>query len=161
MSPQVHLRDAEGLTTLFEYGMRQDVSVLRLKDKRLIMVPYNNVNRLPLLYISTDLKKSESAFAKYEEGGLLDKKNQNLSTAQKIVLAWHQKLNHIGFDHVRWLAKQGYLGNKTKSACANMTQLDMPRCATCQFGKQQRRPTPPFWCYYRCLCRRRLFHDVI
>ena len=28
MSPQVHLRDAEGPTALFEYGMQQDVSIL-------------------------------------------------------------------------------------------------------------------------------------
>ena len=78
MSPQVHLHDSEGPKALFEYGMHQDVSILHLKDNTMITVPYNNINRLPLLCILTDLKKSESAFTEYQEGGLLDEQNQNL-----------------------------------------------------------------------------------
>ena len=43
MSPQVHLRDTEGPTSLFEYGMRKEVSVLHLQDGHTITVPYRHV----------------------------------------------------------------------------------------------------------------------
>ena len=140
MSPQVHLRDTTGPQGLFEYGMRKEASTLRLNDGTTITVPYNNMNRLPLLYVSTNITQSETTFHSYEASKLLDEKNQNLSYAQKIVLAWHQKLNHVGFTHVCWLAKQGYLGNKTKAAVSKLDQMELPKCATCCYGKQDRRP---------------------
>lgn len=65
-----------------------------------------------------------------------------MSYAQKVVLAFHQRLNHLGFDHVRWLAKQGYLGNRVRSALNKLSQEEYPKCATCMFGKQARRPHP-------------------
>jgi hypothetical protein len=142
LSPQVHLRDTDGPSSLYEYGMRREVSVLHLQDGRTVTVPYNNVNMLPLLYVSTNMSKSEASYTTYESASLLDEKNQNLSYSQKVILAWHQKLNHIGFGHVKWLASKGYLGNKTKLAFNKLEQFELPKCATCQFGKQERRSTP-------------------
>jgi hypothetical protein len=97
---------------------------------------------LPLLYVSTNMSKSEASYTTYESASLLDEKNQNLSYSQKVILAWHQKLNHIGFGHVKWLASKGYIGNKTRLAFSKLEQFELPKCATCQFGKQERKSTP-------------------
>ena len=86
--------------------------------------------------------KSEASYTSIEASNLLDEKNQNLSVAQKYILAWHQKLNHIGFSHIRWLASKGYLGTKSKAAFSKLEAFEEPKCATCIFGKQERKSTP-------------------
>ena len=141
ISPQTLLRDGVGDISVSEYSMTRDTSILRMANGTEISVPYNNVNRLPLLYVSKNIKDSEISFAEMESTRLLDEKNQNLSFASKVLLAFHQRLNHIGMSHIKWLAKQGYLGNKVTSALSKLDGDEPPKCATCLFGKQSRRPT--------------------
>jgi len=46
---------------------------------------------------------------------LTDKRNQNLTAAQKLLLHWHFKIGHAGFALIKWLGTKGYFGTKGSS----------------------------------------------
>ncbi len=69
---------------------------------------------------------------------LTDEANQNLSHAQKMLLKWHFKLGHIGFQHLQWIGRQGWLHKVGEHF--GLSSILAPKCAACQFGKQQRNP---------------------
>ena len=57
---------------------------------------------------------------------------------QKQLLKSHEKLNHLGFQQLKWIGRKGWLsplGNKI-----GHSSIDPPKCAACQFGKQARTP---------------------
>ena len=136
LSPQIHLRDGVGVP-LAEYSMRVDESSMTMKDGRCITVPYNATTMLPVIYASLDLDTAASQLMHTLTGQITDETNQNLSPTTKTMLRWHQKLNHVGYSSIRWLATQGYLGNAAK-VIAKVLDDDVPVCATCQYGKQTR-----------------------
>ena len=137
LSPQVHLRDGDTSPILIEYVMRADESRLVTADGRSITVPYNATTLLPIAYASLNLKASAETFVASFAGHVTDETNQNLSARQKTLLRWHQKLNHVGYSQVRWLARQGYLGHAAK-AVASVLDKEVPLCATCLHSKQER-----------------------
>eukprot|EP00957_Ditylum_brightwellii_P141477 10777888-Ditylum_brightwellii.AAC.1 len=47
---------------------------------------------------------------------LASSNNQNLSSAQKELLRWHQCLGHISFRQIQWLARSGKLPVKNPKA---------------------------------------------
>ncbi|MGH7974322.1 MAG: hypothetical protein ACREBR_02255 [bacterium] len=59
--------------------------------------------------------------------------NKNLTAHQKQLLKWHFRLGHTAFDHVKWLARRGFISQEI-SAC------ESPKCASCQFGAAHRKP---------------------
>ena len=71
--------------------------------------------------------------------------NMNLSEAQKKLVGWHNKLGHISHKRIQSLMRSGTLAHSQAThhlhnvAC-KLTKLH--KCASCQFGKQKRRPTP-------------------
>ena len=101
-------------------------------------ISYQVSRYLPMLCESSDIKASALALEQSLTAQVEDETNQNLSNGQKALLMWHQKLNHVGYSYVHWLAKAGFLGNKAKLISAAL-QGSLPICATCQFAKQERR----------------------
>jgi hypothetical protein len=117
--------------------MHADTSFLRLTDGHTINIPYNATSKLPVLYAFYDLSKSSAALEASLHMQLESETNQNLSSVQKELLAWHHKLSHLGYSHICWLAKRGLLGNKAMRL-ANGDHKDLPLCATCLYGKQRK-----------------------
>ena len=64
--------------------------------------------------------------------------NQNLSPSQKEMLRWHFRLGHASMSAMHWLARRGLLGKLSERL---LRVNETPLCATCQYGKQVRRPT--------------------
>ena len=80
----------------------------------------------------------ETASSFQAEIDLASEQNKNLDSAQKELLKWHQKLGHISFSQIQWLARSGKLPIKNAKAVGNCT---IPVCASCQFAKQKKRPS--------------------
>ena len=70
-------------------------------------------------------------------GSVTEEQNQNLTTAQKLLLKWHFQLGHVSFSLLKWIAREGYLG----ADAAHMASADTPLCASCQYGKGKCLPT--------------------
>ena len=68
---------------------------------------------------------------------LTHEKNQNLSQGQKNLLKFHHALIHIGFSTIRKIGKLGWLG--TKGLQLGDPKVPSPLCASCQYGRGQRR----------------------
>jgi hypothetical protein len=68
-----------------------------------------------------------------------DEKNQNLSHAQKELLRWHFRLGHLNFKSIQLLLRSKTLGESSLKRAAG--KCPIPKCASCQYGKQKRRPT--------------------
>ena len=71
--------------------------------------------------------------------------NINLTSAEKELLCWHQRLGHLGFRRIQFLFRSGVLAHsesarRLQSAACKLTHP--PCCAACQFGKQHRRHAP-------------------
>jgi hypothetical protein len=68
-----------------------------------------------------------------------DETNQNISQAQKELLRWHFRLGHLNFKSIQLLLCSKTLGESHLKRAAGLCPL--PKCASCQYGKQRRRPT--------------------
>ncbi len=71
---------------------------------------------------------------------LTDERNQNLTSAQKMLLRWHFKLGHTGFAAVQWLGRQGFFGPRGEAM--GHARCDSPKCGTCLLGKQHKTANP-------------------
>jgi len=65
--------------------------------------------------------------------------NQNLSHAQKELLRWHFRLGHLGCKTIQMLLRSRVLGESNLKRAAG--KCPVPKCASCQYGKQKRRAT--------------------
>ena len=68
-----------------------------------------------------------------------DADNQNLTTAQKLLLTWHFRFGHLNFKSVQWILRSGVFGKL--SPIMSASKCPHPKCAACEFGKARRRPT--------------------
>eukprot|EP00957_Ditylum_brightwellii_P079656 6057058-Ditylum_brightwellii.AAC.1 len=91
--------------------------------KRMDLHPRNN---LPWLMIRTGKTMEENMMGLQVVVDLAAEKNQNLTSAQKKLLHWHQRLCHMRHLPVK--------NPDTVGKC------QIPVCASCQFAKQKRRP---------------------
>ena len=73
--------------------------------------------------------------------GSLDPSNKNLSMLQKAWLRWHIKLGHPGMSLVAKLARSARL-DRIALGLFQAKDIDQPKCAACQYGKQTRLPDP-------------------
>ena len=100
--------------------------------------PFHPATNLPMI---TMFKSIEDASSKLENSlyaCVTDESNQNLTPSQKEALRWHWKLGHVSMQVVNWLGNQGLLGRLSQ----RLSKLsDCPKCGTCQYGKQTRKPT--------------------
>ena len=98
---------------------------------------FNRSNNLPIH--TAQLPNAEAWTAQALGAAICEtsKHNHNLDAAQKELLFWHFRLGHIGFAHIRFLARSGKLPVKNPKMVAN---CDKVLCSACQFGKASRRP---------------------
>ena len=114
-----------------------DRSCLHLPGGKTLTIPHDKISRLPLLHCFKDAVATSQTLAM---SCVSDELNQNLTHLQKLLLQWHFRLGHIGFQWLQWVARQGFLGPQAERA--GTRKVDAPKCAACQFGKQQRNPKP-------------------
>ena len=70
---------------------------------------------------------------------LTEEANANLTSSQKELLRWHYKLGHISFKQIQWLIRNKKIW--TVSSSKAIANCDLPKCASCEFGKASRRPS--------------------
>jgi hypothetical protein len=91
-------------------------------------IKYDSRSRLPILHTI------EGASAYIASLPNTTAETANLSTNQKLLLKWHNRLAHTSFSHIQELARQGRLP-KAIASCNH------PVCSSCQYGKAHRRPS--------------------
>lgn len=141
-SPQAYFAQLheEGLdhSEMAQMSVKRTKSIITWPHGAQMTIQYDRNTHLPQVRAYKAAVHTAAALAL--KGNVDDETNQNLTSAQKTLLRWHFRLGHVGFSAVRWLGRQGFLGvNGEKMAAAN---LEAPKCAACQFGKQGRTSTP-------------------
>ena len=114
-----------------------DHSTLHLPGGKAITFPHCKVTRLPLIHCFKDAIKTSQSLAL---SCVSEELNQNLTHLQKCLLQWHFRLGHMGFQWLQWLGRKGVLGPMGERM--GKRNVEAPKCAACQFGKQQRNPKP-------------------
>jgi hypothetical protein len=136
ISPQLYLQQlAVAGKGKGQYIVESDLSFLRLPNKKVITLGYDPVTRLPMLTCFRNIDATASGLAMT---CLTDKNNQNLSFQQKMLLQFHYRTGHLGFQPLQWLGRKGFFGDKGEKF--GLSSVSPPKCAACQYGKQQRRP---------------------
>ena len=112
---------------------------LTLPHGTTLHIPYNAANNLPITSAARPLSLAKNNF----EYNLCvtDKANQNLTAPQKELLCWHFRLGHRDMLATQHLLRGGHLGNAPLKLLAGKCAL--PKCASCQFGKQKRKCATP------------------
>ena len=98
-------------------------------------IKYDRTTSLPVFRAYRDLIQSAERVAATLT--VMDTLNHNLSPGQKDLLKWHQRLGHLGFQWIKWLARTGFLGN----VGTRMTACESPLCPACQLARAHKRPT--------------------
>jgi hypothetical protein len=88
-----------------EYVVRADTSLVRLPNKSVITLGYNSLTNLPML---TCFRNIDDTTAGLAMTCLSDESNQNLNYCQKLLLQWHFRTGHLGFQHLQWCGRQGF-----------------------------------------------------
>jgi GAG-pre-integrase domain len=126
----------------FHADVTADRIVLSWKTGPSLTVPYHPRNNLPIGYgyKATTVNSQENSLHLC----VSDEANQNLHEAQKELLRWHFRLGHLNFDSIRLLLRSGVLASSEgeKALHRAAAKCELPQCASCQFGKAKRRPTP-------------------
>ena len=113
-----------------------DKAILLLQNGSPLTIPYNSLTYLPVL---TAYKKAFTvAQGMGLKGCVTSESNQHLSFWSKWLSRWHFKLGHLGFAHTQWIGRHNILGAATTTW--GSTKITPPKCAACQFGKQQHKP---------------------
>lgn len=101
-------------------------------------MPLHKRNNLPYLQVSTRQGRIDVAEALQAASDITSESNSNLTSSQKELLQWHFRLGHTSFSQLQWLARVGKLPCRNPHGVSN---CKIPVCASCQFGKQCRRPS--------------------
>jgi hypothetical protein len=129
-------------------------SLLTLRNGTTLQFPYNDGSSLPLMLTTTHFRTSNKfAGLTFQDAltigdsnelntfmNLVDDNNQNIMSAQKELLLWHQRLGHADRQNVqRMLCQPG--GNKFQQVLTpknwNASTCSRPLCAACQLAKQR------------------------
>ena len=112
-------------------------AVLNLPNKPQLTIPIDPYSNLP----TCEGHRSSDVLAEGKSVHLCvtDASNQNLSTAQKLLITWHFRFGHLNFKAVQWILRSGVFGKSPLFRSASV--CDPPKCAACEFGKARRRPT--------------------
>ena len=133
-SPQVYLdRHKKGQDE--EFSIQGGQSVWRVNGKTKITVPYDG-SFLPRITLFHAGKATQTLSALQS---VIQESNQNMTPLQKVWMRWHIKLGHLSFAHVLKLGLGGFL-DKHALGLERNPLLGQPKCASCQFGKQVRKP---------------------
>jgi hypothetical protein len=135
ISPQLYLRQLESTGQgVGEYVVQSNASFLRLPNKRVITLGYDSLTNLPMLTCFRNLDATAAGLAMT---CLSDETNQNLTLLQKALLQWHFCTGHLGFQHLQWCGREGFFGKP--GIGFGRSFVSPPKCASCQYGRQQRR----------------------
>ena len=151
-SPQVYLQDNP--TTTFRMTGK-DVS-LTLTDNTMLQFPFQPKSNLPLM-MTPELLKSQSTFAtrahlsftelslledQYALSNIFSRTNINLSSEQKELLLWHQRLGHLNQQRIQSLLaipRDEHTRQILKPRNPRASSCPTAMCQACQYAKQKRR----------------------
>jgi len=106
-----------------------------MNDKHILTMNYDN-SFLPRLILFPKGKAIQTMEALTS---VVHSSNTNLTAFQKIWLRWHNKLGHLGFEHVQKLGLGGFLDRLALGL--NRTKVsELPQCGPCRLGKMTRVP---------------------
>ncbi|EEC45027.1 predicted protein [Phaeodactylum tricornutum CCAP 1055/1] len=107
-----------------------------------VRVPFQTSNNLPLCMAW--LPSGSPSLVAELNLCVTNAQNQNLSLAQKELLCWHYRLGHLHFESICRLHRTGALSQSAKVRALHRlaANCDLPKCASCQFGKAKRCPSP-------------------
>ena len=125
--PQAYLNEHQG----GQYTLDWDKSYLQLKIGEKITISYHSRTYLLILQGFTNAMKTAKSLALK---GLTDSGNDNLTLLQNILLLWHTKWIHLGFQCTQCLGRWGFVVPLVVKM--GFTKVIPPRCGSCQLGKQ-------------------------
>jgi len=137
-SPQAYFHERNDDSELI---IKRSCALMRLvsskegEESSEITFNYNQHTRLPTMRAYRNALTTARALAL--NACLTDKRNQNLTAAQKLLLHWHFKIGHAGF--AKWLGTKGYFGMKGSHMAH--TNCDPIKCGICNLGNQEQWPT--------------------
>ena len=122
---------------LYGYSMKLqwDKTTLELGPNVTVTIPHDESTRLPKLRCFANALETAESLAM---GYVIDEFNQNLTHLQKILLQLHWRMGHVGFQRLQWIGRHGWLGKVGERF--GQSSVKAPKCAACQFGKQERNP---------------------
>jgi hypothetical protein len=131
ISPQRLFSKAEGVVGTFT--VEEEHSVLAFENCPPIKIMYDPRNHLPI-----GLGKNLTTDAPQLNLSITSESNQNLSPSQRLLLIWHNRFGHKGFQSVQKIFRSiPFSTEKYLSA----SRCPLPRCEVCQFAKGHRSPT--------------------
>jgi Reverse transcriptase (RNA-dependent DNA polymerase) len=137
-SPQVWAQELEetGKGTS-SFSVNHKHGILSLPSGSTLTIPYHLATRLPVVPAFKSALGSATSITL--ASCVSNESNQNLTTLQKGLLRWHFRFGHVGFSTVQWIGRQGWVGQAGEQW--GKTTVKIPKCAACQFGKQERNTT--------------------
>jgi Reverse transcriptase (RNA-dependent DNA polymerase)/GAG-pre-integrase domain len=144
LSPQAYLQDLREQQPGISHQVTLTNSQLLLHDPSgaLFAIPLDQRTNLPMC----TAYRAQGVLKCLEELNLCvtDAKNQNLSESQKELLRWHFRLGHVRFESIQLLLRSGALAlsEGMKGLHRAASRGDIPRCASCQFGKAKSKSAP-------------------
>ena len=139
LSTQSYLKELSSLDSSCSSMQTSTGIQLTLPHGTTLGIPYNAANNLPITSAARPLSLAKNNF----EYNLCvtNEANQNLTAPQKELLRWHFRLGHRDMLATQHLLRGGHLGNDPVKLLAGKCAL--PKCASCQFGKQKRKCANP------------------
>lgn len=109
-----------------------------------IYVPLDPVCNLPLGLVYPASDHRDEFFPEVLQAHLcsLDHSNRNLSVFQKELLRWHARLGHPSMGDVFSMLRHRVLRPSKAGIQIPTGEVDLPKCSSCAYGKQCRRPKP-------------------
>ena len=131
LSPQRLFNSKLGVSGRYIVGEHK--STLEYDGVGSLEVEYDSRSHLPIA-----VAKSIPTEGAHANLAILNDTNQNLTPAQKLLLLWHCRFGHKGFQAVQRILRQvPFLSASFKSA----SKCTIPRCEVCEYSKAHRRPT--------------------
>jgi hypothetical protein len=144
LSPQAYIAEQRAKGASKEQTIEDDLmyALVGHDTEKPVIFSYHPSNNLPMMPVF------RAGALDTTIDGLLscvsDTENENLSPAQKTLLLYHFKLGHINMAQIQKILGTGRLASSRGKRLqhTNAAGCVIPRCASCQFGKQTRRSTP-------------------
>ena len=132
-SPQRYF--CENKMTNRSFTVKWGMCQLQMNDTSTIEFPMDETSFLPFMPVFHDAASTAKQLGSFQN---LNEQMDNLTFAQRLLKRHHDKLGHLGFQHVQWLGRCGFFGPQGKRF--GRTTVIPPGCEACNFGGQERRP---------------------
>lgn len=121
------------------FKINEEQAMFEFSDGKQVATGFDPITKLPMVHFFEGVGEAAEDFETALHTCVAEEANQNLSAGQKWLLRWHFCLARKNMAHIKWLARQGLLGRRSKKI-AKVPDEDQPTCASCNHGKQKRRP---------------------